>query len=447
MSAQDTRRRIPRTDHLLALPAALRAEQSLGGQRVREVVRGVQERARRGEIPPEAVVEEVTAALAASRPASMRPVLNATGVIVHTNLGRAPLSPAARRAVADAAGYADVEFDLAAGVRSRRGAGARAALLRSCPAVLPSGEELDALVVNNGAAALLLAATALAGDGEVILSRGEMIEIGAGFRLPDLIASAGARIREVGATNRTHLADYRAAITERTGALLSIHPSNYRITGFTASVPHAELAELAHAHALPLIADLGSGLLAPEPSLPQEPDARTALEAGADLVITSGDKLLGGPQAGILLGRAGVIDALARHPLARAVRADKLALAALEATLVGPVPPVLSSLRAEASQLRRRTEQLAARIDGSGVPARVVPHDGRVGGGGGAEVPLPGWAVAVPGSLAAPLRRGAPAVVGTLREGSCLLDLRCVPPAQEDVLLAAVLAAADGTSA
>ena len=225
MSA-DPRRRIPRTDHLLAHPDVAAAAQVLSEHVVRGIVRGAQERARRGEIAAEAVLEEIRSALGGRPAGSLRPVLNATGVIVHTNLGRAPLSPAARAALQDAAGYTDVEFDLAAGVRSRRGAGARAALLAACP------KAEDALIVNNGAAALALATTALAGTDEVILSRGELIEIGAGFRLPELITSTGARLREVGTTNRTHLADYTAALGPATGCVLRVHT---RTTGSSAS--------------------------------------------------------------------------------------------------------------------------------------------------------------------------------------------------------------------
>ena len=426
MSA-DPRRRIPRTDHLLAHPDVAAAAQVLSEHVVRGIVRGAQERARRGEIAAEAVLEEIRSALGGRPAGSLRPVLNATGVIVHTNLGRAPLSPAARAALQDAAGYTDVEFDLAAGVRSRRGAGARAALLAACP------KAEDALIVNNGAAALALATTALAGTDEVILSRGELIEIGAGFRLPELITSTGARLREVGTTNRTHLADYTAALGPATGCVLRVHTSNYRVIGFTSEVAVAELAGPCREAGVPLVADLGSGLLEPEPRLPAEPAAAAALRDGADLVIASGDKLLGGPQAGILLGRAEIIARLARHPLARAMRADKLTLAALEATLRGPVPPVLEALRLDPDALRERTAALADRLGG-----RLVAHEGRVGGGGGAEVPLPGWALALDPALAAPLRTGDPAVVATVRDDCCLLDLRCVP-AEEDARLEAAV--------
>ncbi|WP_193107425.1 L-seryl-tRNA(Sec) selenium transferase [Brachybacterium sp. FME24] len=423
----DPRRRIPRTDLLLAHPQVERASKAMSERVVREIVRAAQARARTGAIDPEQVLDEILAAIGGRPAASLRPVLNATGVIVHTNLGRAPLSQAARRALQDAAGYTDVEFDLGTGARGRRGAGARAALLAACP------EAEDALVVTNGAAALVLATTALAGTAEVLISRGELIEIGAGFRLPDLIASTGARIREVGTTNRTHLRDYTDALGPDTGCVLRIHTSNYRIVGFTSDVGVDELAGPCRTAGAPLVVDLGSGLLGPETRLPDEPDIAAALRDGADVVLASGDKLLGGPQAGILLGRADVIARLARHPLARAVRADKLALAALEATLTGPTPPVLESLRLDPDELRERTAQLAACLGG-----RLIEHEGRVGGGGGAEVPLPGWALALEAELADPLRTGEPAVVATVRDGACLLDLRCIPPADDGRLIAAV---------
>ncbi|GAB3195316.1 L-seryl-tRNA(Sec) selenium transferase [Nocardioides hungaricus] len=409
----DPRRRIPRTDHLLGL------------------VRGVQQQAREGVIAPEEVESAVLAAASAYRSTSLRPVLNATGVVVHTNLGRAPLSGAAVDALLVASGYVEVELDLATGDRSRRGAAARAALLEACP------QAEDVLVVNNGAAALCLATTALAVGREVVVSRGELIEIGAGFRLPELIESTGARLREVGTTNRTHVADYAVVLGPDSGCLLKVHPSNFRVEGFTASVSLAELRslvdELADGYEVPLVVDLGSGLLAPDPMLPDEPDVATALAEGADLVLVSGDKLLGGPQAGILLGRGDVIGRLARHPLARAFRADKLTLAALEATLRGDEPPVHQALHADESTLRRRAEALGAALD-----APVVPHDGRVGGGGGAGVLLPGWAVQLPEAAAARLRGGDPPVLPRVHEGRCLVDLRCVPAPEDGRLLAAI---------
>jgi L-seryl-tRNA(Ser) seleniumtransferase len=300
-------------------------------------------------------------------------------------------------------------------------------------------------VVNNNAAALVLAATALAAGREIIVSRGELIEIGDGFRLPDLLESTGARIREVGTTNRTTAADYAAAIGPRTGFILKVHPSNYRIEGFTASAGIAELAALP----VPVVGDIGSGLLAPHPLLPAEPDAATWLEAGAALVTASGDKLLGGPQAGLLLGRADLVARLARHPLARALRVDKLTIAALEATLAGPRPPVAQALEASPDTLSRRAERIAGRLRRAGIDAAAQAADGAVGGGGAPEVVLPGAAVTLPPELAGPLRSGAavrrgavPAVVGRVGDGRLLLDLRAVPAGDDELLGDAVIAAA-----
>ncbi|TSD98125.1 L-seryl-tRNA(Sec) selenium transferase [Skermania sp. ID1734] len=427
MTQTDRRRFIPRTDHLLSLPAVQSAREHHGEHVIRSVIQATQERARRGEIGPEEVSEVIAAALQTRRATTLRPVLNATGVVVHTNLGRAPLSPNAVDALVAASGYVDVELDLTTGARSRRGVAAREALLAACPAAE------DALVVNNGAAALVLATTALAAGREVVVSRGELIEIGAGFRLPDLIASTGARLREVGTTNRTHFRDYADAVGPETGCLLKVHPSNFRVDGFTASV---SLDELRQIRGVPIVADLGSGLLAPDPLLPDEPDAATALTSGADVVTASGDKLLGGPQAGIVLGRTDVVGRMARHPLARAVRTDKLALAALEATVAGGPAPVVQALHADPDRLRVRAERIA-----DAVGASVVPHDGRVGGGGAPGVPLPGWAVRLPEEAARRLRLGDPAVLPRVHDGACLIDVRCVPEADDDRLLRAVEAA------
>lgn len=440
VAGDDPRRRIPRTDALLALEEVERAKQRLGDERVRDVVRDVQSRARAGAIVPEEVEGAVIAALEGVHACAFTPVLNATGVIVHTNLGRAPLSPQAINALEAAAGYVDVEFDLATGLRGKRGVSTREALLRACPAAQ------DALAVNNGAAALSLIATALAGPGsgqrrEIVLSRGEMIEIGAGFRLTELIESTGPVIHEVGTTNRTHLADYEKALGENTAALLKIHASNYVIKGFTSAVGIAELADLAHAHDLPLVADIGSGLFSPEPLLPDEPTLTEALEQGADLVLASGDKLVGGPQAGLILGKKEWVERVARHPLARAMRADKLLLAALEATVAGPTPPVLEALHTDPDALKARTEKFARTIgERANEPCEVVPHDGRVGGGGGAEVPIPGWALSLPERLATELRSLEQPVVATTRDGVCLVDLRCIPESEDDSLASAIAA-------
>ncbi len=431
----DPRRLIPRTDQLLALPDVLAARSRMGDDPVRRLVRDVQERARRGELDPGDVEPALLASLATRTATALRPVLNATGVVVHTNLGRAPLSAAAVEAMVTAGGYVDLELDLATGTRSRRGVAARAALLAVCP----SAE--DALVVNNGAAALVLATTALAAGREVLVSRGELIEIGAGFRLPDLIASTGARLREVGTTNRTHLRDYADAIGPDTGCILKVHPSNFRVQGFTSAVSIEDLRRVADEHRIPLVVDVGSGLLQPDPLLPDEPAIASALADGADVVTASGDKLLGGPQAGLALGRAETVRRMARHPLARAVRADKLALAALEATVAEGISPVMRALHADPGRLRQRADRIA-----EAVRADVVPHDGRVGGGGAPGVALPGWAVRLPEPAAARLRTGRPAVLPRVHDGACLVDLRCVPEADDDRLLDAIRAAlgADG---
>ena len=435
MTQVDPRRLIPRTDQLLALPAVQRARTRLGETLVRAVVRDIQDAARRGEVAPDRVQDAVVESLAAHRTTTLRPVLNATGVVVHTNLGRAPLADSSVEALVAASGYVDVELDLATGTRSKRGTATRAALLTACPAAE------DALVVNNGAAALVLATTALASGREVVVSRGELIEIGAGFRLPDLIASTGARLHEVGTTNRTHLKDYAEAIGPQTGCVLKVHQSNFRVEGFTAAVPVPELRALTMQRGVPLVVDLGSGLLAPDSLLPDEPDAASTLSDGADIVTASGDKLLGGPQAGIVLGRAEVVGQLARHPLARAVRADKLTLAALEATVRVGASPVTQALHADADSLRARAERLA-----DAVGASVVAHGGRVGGGGAPGVPLPGWAVRLPEATAERLRAGDPAVLPRVHDGACLLDLRCIPESDDDRLLAAVRTALTGVS-
>jgi L-seryl-tRNA(Ser) seleniumtransferase len=427
---------VPRTDLLLADPRLAAAEQRLGRSLVKAAVTRAQQRARDGEIRPEAVADAAVASLPRSA-ASLTPVINATGVLVHTNLGRAPLSAAAIDAITLAAGTCDVEFDLASGMRGRRGTGALDALARAIPAA-----EAVA-VVNNNAAALVLAATALAAGREIIVSRGELIEIGDRFRLPDLLESTGARLREVGTTNRTAVADYAGAIGESTAFILKVHPSNYRISGFTAAAGVADLAQLG----VPVVFDIGSGLLAPQPLLPDEPSAGTALRDGAALITASGDKLLGGPQAGLLAGRADLILRLTRHPLARALRVDKLTLAALEATLTGPLPPVVAALLADLPSLTARAERLVVSLSGLGVDACVVRVTAAVGGGGAPGVELPSVGVSLPESFAVPLRNGTavrsgdhPAVVGRLEGGRLLLDLRSIQPLEDGPLLAALRA-------
>lgn len=421
----DPRRRIPRTDAALADPRLAPALTRLDRRTVRDAVTAAQQRARAGEITPEQVVDAAAAALP-QHATSLTPVLNATGIVVHTNLGRAPLAAAARRALQEAAGHVDVELDLATGTRGPRATGLLDALRRAVPA---AG---DALVVNNGAAALVLATTALAAGREVVVSRGELVEIGDGFRLPDLIASTGARLREIGTTNRTHLRDYAEAVTPDTGCILKVHPSNFRVEGFTSGVDAGELATLG----VPVVHDVGSGLLAPDPALPTEPDLTTALAAGAHLVTASGDKLLGGPQAGLVLGDVALVQRLRRHPLARALRIDKLTAAALEATLRSPSTPVADALHATPDALAARTRALAAQLG-----LEVVPVEGRVGGGGAPGVPLPGWALVLPSDAVARLRRppaGTATVLARVEGGVGLVDLRCIDPADEPALVDAV---------
>ncbi len=388
---------MPRTDLLLADPRLAAAERRLGRALVKAAVSRAQQQARDGQIAPDEVADRAVAELPA-RAATLTPVINATGVLVHTNLGRAPLSAAAVDAITAAAGYCDVEFDLASGARARRGAGALAALARAVPAA-----EAVA-VVNNNAAALVLAATALTRPEapEIVISRGELIEIGDRFRLPDLLASTGATLREVGTTNRTTAADYAEATGPRTAFILKVHPSNFRVEGFTAAAAVPALTGLG----VPVVFDIGSGLLAPHPLLPAEPSAAGALREGADLVTASGDKLLGGPQAGLLLGRADLVHRLTRHPMARALRVDKLTLAALEATLTGPLPPVAAALAADPATLLDRAERAVARLAASGLDARAVPAQAAVGGGGAPGVELPSAAVSLPEALAVPLRTG-----------------------------------------
>ena len=427
----DRRRQVPRTDAVLADPRLVDAAGWLGRAQVKAVVAAAQERARCGEIAPDEVADAAVASLP-QRVASLQPVVNATGVVLHTNLGRAPLSDAAVDAVVGAAGHTDVELDLQTGRRAGRGRGALAALAKAVP------DAGGVHVVNNGAAALALAATALAAGGEIVVSRGELIEIGDGFRLPDLLQATGARLREVGTTNRTALRDYTTAVGPRTGFVLKVHPSNFVVRGFTASVAVAELARLGP----PVVVDIGSGLLAPDPLLPDEPDAATMLQAGAALVTASGDKLLGGPQAGLLLGRLELVERLRRHPLARALRVDKLTLAALEATLLAGQTPTWHALRANPDALRARTERLRAALADADVSADVARTVAVVGGGGAPGVELESWALALAPELAEPLRLGSPPVVGRVERGRLLLDLRCVPESLDESVFAAIRRAA-----
>jgi len=382
--------------------------------------------------------ERLREELRAVRAPSLRRVLNATGVIVHTNLGRAPLAEEALARVVEAGrGYSNLEYDVAEGARGSRQDHVAPILRRL------TGAEA-ALVVNNNAGAVLLALAALAEGREVVVSRGELIEIGDGFRIPDVLARSGARLVEVGTTNRTRAADYERAVGPETALLLRVHQSNFRLVGFTESPRLEEVSAVARRHGLPLADDLGSGVLLASDKLSlgeAEPSARESLAAGADLVCFSGDKLLGGPQAGIVAGRAELVEKLRRHPLQRALRADKLTLAALEGTLLLYLDaperiPVLRMLRQETPAVRARAERLASLTGGS-----LEETVARVGGGALPLAELPSFACAVEEELAAPLRRAEPPVVGVVRDGRLLLDCLTLADDEVDEVAAAVDAA------
>jgi L-seryl-tRNA(Ser) seleniumtransferase len=398
-------------------------------------VRSALERAReeiRAGADPGDLVDRVESELAAAHGARLRRVINATGVVVHTNLGRAPLARDALERVASvAAGYSNLEYDVDEGARGSRQDHVAPILRRL------TGAEA-ALVVNNNAGAVLLALAALAEGREVLVSRGELIEIGDGFRIPDVLARSGARLHEVGTTNRTRAADYDRAIGPDTALLLRVHQSNFRVVGFTEQPRLEELVRIGRTRGIPVVDDLGSGVLV---ELEGEPSARDALSAGADLVCFSGDKLLGGPQAGIVVGRADLVERLRRHPLQRALRADKLTLAALEGTLALYLDPeraareipVLRMLGEPLEAIRGRADRLAELADGE-----VEPTVGRVGGGALPLAELASFACAVEEELARPLREGEPPVVGILRDGRLLLDCRTLTDDEVDEVAAAI---------
>ena len=400
---------------------------------VRSALARVREEIRAGADPGD-LVGRVEMELASAREPRLRRVINATGVIVHTNLGRAPLaSEALERVSAVAAGYSNLEYDLGEGGRGSRQDHVAPILRRL------TGAEA-ALVVNNNAAAVLLALAALAEGREVLVSRGELIEIGDGFRIPDVLLRSGALLREVGTTNRTRAVDYERGIGPETALLLRVHQSNFRVVGFTEQPRLTELVRVGQAHGLPVVDDLGSGVLV---ELEDEPSARDALAAGADLVCFSGDKLLGGPQAGIIVGRAELVELLRRHPLQRALRADKLTLAALEATLALYLEPkraardipVLRMLAEPVETVRARAERLSALVGGE-----VEETVGRVGGGALPLAELPSFACAVEEELAARLRDADPPVIALVRDGRCLLDCRTIAEAEVDEVADAVAA-------
>jgi L-seryl-tRNA(Ser) seleniumtransferase len=422
------------------LPSVDELARAAGDPLAVDAARAVIERAReeiRAGSDPGDLAARLREELADVRRPSLRRVLNATGIVVHTNLGRAPLAEQALARVVEAGrGYSNLEYDLAEGARGSRQDHVVAILRRL------TGAE-SALVVNNNAAAVLLALAALAEGREVVVSRGELIEIGDGFRIPDVLARSGARLVEVGTTNRTRAADYERAIDSDTALLLRVHQSNFRVVGFEERPRLEEVAAVARLHDLPLVDDLGSGHVSASNRLllgHEEPTARESLAAGADLVCFSGDKLLGGPQAGIVLGRAELVERLRRHPLQRALRIDKLSLAALEGTLLLHLEtperiPVLRTLSQATDAVRERAERLAAATGGE-----VEETVGRVGGGALPLAELPSFACALEESLAAPLRAGDPPVVGVVRDGRLLLDCLTLTDAESQEAAAAVAA-------
>jgi L-seryl-tRNA(Ser) seleniumtransferase len=421
-------RDLPSVDEL-----ARAADDPLAIDAARAVLARAREEIRAGAEPGD-LGARLRAELDAARRPTLRRVLNATGVILHTNLGRAPLPAAALEHALDAGrGYSNLEYDLVDGARGSRQDHVAAILRRL------TGAE-GALVVNNNAGAMLLALAALAEGREVLVSRGELIEIGDGFRIPDVLARSGARLVEVGTTNRTRVADYERAANEHTALVLRVHQSNFRVVGFAEQPSLEELAGVARRRDVPLLDDLGSGAFV---DIADEPTARMSLGAGADLVCFSGDKLLGGPQAGIVVGRADLVDRLRRHPLHRALRIDKLSLAALEGTLLLYLEPeralhdvpVLRMLNEDAGEVRARAERLAAKVGGE-----VEETIGKMGGGALPLANLPSFACAVDESLALPLREHAPAVVGRVRDGRLLLDCRTLDDAEAAEVAAAVRA-------
>ena len=423
-------RDLPSVDELLRDERLAGEPRPLALAAARAALERAREEIRAGADPGDLAARAV-AELAAGRQPQLRRVLNASGVLVHTNLGRSPLAAAALERVAEiGAGYSNLEYDTSSGARGSR-QDHLAPLVRRL-----TGAEA-ALVVNNNAAAILLALAALAEGREVLVSRGELIEIGDGFRIPDVLARSGARLREVGTTNRTRAADYEAAIGPETALLLRVHQSNFRVVGFTAQPRVDELGAVARRHGLPLVDDLGSGALVENEG---EPTPASSLAAGSDLVCFSGDKLLGGPQAGIVAGRAELVERLRRHPLHRAVRADKLSLAALEGTLALYLDrpdevPVLRMLREPAETVRARAEALAAAVGGT-----VEETVGRTGGGALPLAELPSFACAVEEELAAALRAHEPPVVAVLRDGRTLLDCRTLTDAEAGEVAEAVRA-------
>jgi L-seryl-tRNA(Ser) seleniumtransferase len=433
----DPRRQLPSVDRLLNDPAVAALAAHAPRNALVAAVRESLERARRGRSgPPPDWAADISERLARGAARSLRPVINATGVVLHTNLGRAPLAQVALDAIRDVSqGYSALEYDLGSGIRGHRADHCRRLLAELTGAA-------DGLAVNNAAGALVLALNATAAGGRVIISRGELIEIGGSFRIPEILGKSGATLVEVGTTNRTYLDDYRRTL-EPGSVILTVHRSNFEQRGFVTSPVPSELAALARDHGIPYIYDVGSGLLADlsDAGLTGEPRVQDGVAAGADLVIFSGDKLLGGPQAGCLVGRADLIDACRRNPFARALRADKFTLAALEATLAlyrDPDAamhqiPVLAMLTLSQPELARRAAVLSAMLPESSSPAAIA-GESAVGGGAFPEVTLPTTLVSISAGelgangLAVRLRLGEPAVIVRVEAGRVLLDPRTVPP-------------------
>jgi L-seryl-tRNA(Ser) seleniumtransferase len=455
-------RQLPKVDDLLRHPALAEAVSHLPRPLATAVVRQVLAAARdaltagdAAQLPPsldeDALLAELHQALKAAALPSLRRVVNATGVIIHTNLGRSCLAHEAIAQVLEAAArYSTLEYDLAQGQRGSRQSHLEGLLkeLTGAPA---------ALVVNNNAAAVLLTLTALAQGREVIIARGQLVEIGGSFRLPDIMAASGAILKEVGATNKTYRQDYERAITDRTAMLLKVHPSNFRILGFTYETPLADLVALGREYGLWVVEDLGSGCLVDlsRYGLEREPTVQETLKAGADLVLFSGDKLLGGPQAGVILGAPEAVQTLKQHPMTRAVRPDKLTLAALEATLrlyleepraVAAIPTLRLAARPQ-EELNRQARTLARklkRLAGDRLKVEVVSTDNRVGGGALPQTPLPGAALAVsvlglsPPQLEARLRANQPPIIARVEHDTVLLEMRTLLPGDDMAVLTAM---------
>jgi L-seryl-tRNA(Ser) seleniumtransferase len=445
----DARRRVPSVDAVLRATPADALERRRLVPAVREVLADA--RSAGTDILDPAAYAKLARERVAKRDApTLRPVINATGVVLHTNLGRAPLSEAALGAIRDASGTVSVEYDLERGARGERH-GHAARLLAEV-----TGAE-DAVVANNGAAAVLLALAALAARREVIVARGELVEIGGGFRIPDVLARSGAKLVEVGTTNRTYVRDYANAITEKTGAILRVHASNFALRGFVAKATSTDLAKLARERGIAFIHDLGSGTLLDTArfGLGTEETVQEAVKDGADVVTFSGDKLLGGPQAGIAVGRTLAIAKLRSHPLMRALRPDKLTIAALVATMTAyrdgtalETLPVWRLIAETSVKLGRRAKAIAARLEGAGIPAGVIETTSTVGGGSLPEETQPSRGVALSAASAAravgALRRADPPVIARIIDDRVVLDLRSVLPEHDDLLARAVIGALAG---